>query len=72
MQVFKDDQFVPAVAWTGRDAFSLRAKIVSSGITDEASIRYHLKRAHDILTHIPGINLRRYNPRVPMSGVVSG
>ena len=51
---------------------SLRDKIVAAGITDEPTIRAHLKRAVDVIRFVPGINLKTFNPLRPMENVHEG
>jgi len=65
-----DEVFEPAPA--ASPAFSLRERIVTAGITEESEIRSHLSRAHNVITLVPGVSVRRYNVAAPMSGVASG
>lgn len=51
---------------------SLRQKLIDAGITDEPTIRSHLKHAHDVIRYVPGVDLKRFNPLKPMDGIHEG
>lgn len=53
-------------------AFSLREHLIKRGVTDEKGIRHHLSVAYNLITTVPELSVRRYNPRRPMHGVFEG
>jgi len=63
------EEFEPATP--ASDCVSLRARCVAAGM-DEHATREALRLAHCILTSVPGVNIRRFNPARPMQGVHSG
>lgn len=51
--------------------FSLRAHLIERGYNG-ATLTSMLGVAHDVVSNIPGVSIRTFNPRRPMEGVNSG
>ena len=51
---------------------SLRQRLIDAGVTDEATIRAHLKHALNVIRYVPGVDLKRFNPLKPMENVHEG